>query len=67
MDHLIDKDAPRLIAILARPCWPQPATSGGPKAMPYDDALRRMLLALDRLEWDEARGCLADQVRFDST
>jgi SnoaL-like protein len=33
--------------------------------MSYDDALRRMLVALDRLEWDKARDCLADQVRVD--
>lgn len=33
--------------------------------MPYDDALRRMLVALDRLEWDEARAYLADQVRVE--
>lgn len=35
--------------------------------MSYDDAPRRMLLALDRLEWASARDCLADQVRVDFT
>jgi SnoaL-like domain len=35
--------------------------------MPYDDALRRMLVALDRLEWSDARECLADQVRVEFT
>jgi hypothetical protein len=33
--------------------------------MTYDDALRRMLLALDKLEWAEARDYLADQVRVE--